>query len=347
MKDIKIYFLGRTQGYSIHKYFPSKIENRRRYEKDGFYSVDGIKRTLFKSKADILFFRNKPEKTTDKIIYSLSNEINNINKQLIINDIRSFNNYDSKDRSFNIWKKNKLQCPEYIAFDYESIIKNKVFVINRIKSFISKHNKIILRTNNETGSQGLYVIDNLLDIESILNKLLIRLDILYKIKKDSKIMCVEFIDATDNIGYQDLYRAHVLFDQIICYYVSTSKRNILYNSIMEENDINRFLTINENFKNILPMIKGDIIKAVSSLGNNIGAIEFLLINNKPCFIELNPMWGGHASRSGFGNEKMMKHLIINKKILQNKVNNIYQWLDYKNFYSNLYSLIKKHYINNY
>ena len=91
MKDIKIYFLGRTQGYSIHKYFPSKIENRRRYEKDGFYSVDGIKRTLFKSKADILFFRNKPEKTTDKIIYSLSNEINNINKQLIINDIRSFN----------------------------------------------------------------------------------------------------------------------------------------------------------------------------------------------------------------------------------------------------------------
>ena len=58
------------------------------------------------------------------------------------------------------------------------------------------------------------------------------------------------------------------------------------------------------------------------MGNNIGGIEFFLIDNKPCFIELNPMWGGAAGRGGFGNEEMKKYINTNKDKLYNKISNM-------------------------
>ena len=345
-KKIGIYFLGRTQGYSIHKFFPSKIENRRRFEDLGFYSVEKIKRSYLKINSNILFFRNKPEKTTDKIVQSLTKELINTDKKLIINDIRYFYNYDSKDRAFKIWEDSKLLCPKHLSFSYEDL-HNRLAVIKKITKFLNVNKKIILRTNNETGSLGLYVIENSNEIHPILDKLIIRMKEILKTKKDTKIICVEYLETKDKDGYRDLYRVHVLFDKIICSYVSTSKENILYNSLMSKEEINRFIKKNHDFNRILPKIKNEIIKSVSVLGNNIGAVEFFLIDNKPYFIELNPMWGGHAARNGFGNNEMMEHLLNNKNKLINKIPNIYKWLDFKDFYKNMYSEIRDYYYKNY
>ena len=116
---------------------------------------------------------------------------------------------------------------------------------------------------------------------------------------------------------------------------------------MSKEDINRFIIKNYEFSLLLPKIKNEIVKSVKVLGNNIGAVEFFLINKKPFFIELNPLWGGHAARSGFGNDKMMNYLLTNKKALINKIPNIYKWLDYKSFYKNIFSDIRDYYIKNY
>ena len=51
--------------------------------------------------------------------------------------------------------------------------------------------------------------------------------------------------------------------------------------------------LNEKVPNKISMLEPEILKAVASLGCNLGAIEFFIENNKPIFIELNPMWGGH------------------------------------------------------
>ena len=71
----KIYFLGRKQGYSVHKYLPSKIENRRPFEDKGLEIANNVERTHFIKNANILFFRNKPEKTTDSQVEQLKKRI--------------------------------------------------------------------------------------------------------------------------------------------------------------------------------------------------------------------------------------------------------------------------------
>jgi len=345
-KNLSIYFIGRRQGHNWYKYFPSKIENIRKDEDVGFNNTDYINRTYLKNSSDIIFFRNKPEKTTDKIVQSLKSELINIKDKLIINDIRSFYNYDSKNRTFKIWKENNLFCPEFISFS-KNDLKDKNVVLNTISNFLKIHKKIILRTNNETGSHGLYVIDNINQIELILDKLKKRINRLLNDRIDTNIMCVEFLETKDEKGYRDLYRVHVLFDKVICYYVSSSKQNILYNSLMSKEEINRFVKKNHEFSMLLPKIKNEIIKSVKVLGNNIGAVEFLLLDNKPFFIELNPMWGGHAARNGFGDSEVMKYLLKNQDSLIKKIPNVYKWLNYKSFYKGIYSEIRDYYKKNY
>ena len=86
---------------------------------------------------------------------------------------------------------------------------------------------------------------------------------------------------------------------------------------------------------------------IKILGNNIGGVEFFLINNEPCFIELNPMWGGPAGRGGFGNIEFKNYINSNKTKLYNQIPNIYDWLDYKNYYKKIYEIINQHYEDNF
>ena len=124
MKDVKVYFLGNKLGHSIHKIIPTNMTNKRRCEENAFFELDGIKKTHFINRADILFFRNRGATTTDKTLLSLSKRI--MDNKLIINDIRSFLNYDSKDRSFEIWKKNNLRCPDYLSFSLNEINESTI-----------------------------------------------------------------------------------------------------------------------------------------------------------------------------------------------------------------------------
>ena len=67
-------------------------------------------------------------------------------------------------------------------------------------------------------------------------------------------------------------------------------------------EIDRFIMLNEQVPNKISILEPEILKAVASLCCNLGAIEFFIENNKPIFMELNPMWGGHASINGFSDD---------------------------------------------
>ena len=338
-KDIKIYFLGNKLGHSYHKIIPSKITNKRRDEEEAFYELKGIRRTHFINNADILFFRNRGATTTDSMANSLSNRVND--SKFIINDIRSFLNYDSKDKSFSIWRENNLKCPDYISFTLDEA--QTTTSINKIKEFIKTYGKILLRTNNETGSKGLFVLDDPDKINEIIIKLKNRVASLIQKRKDTKIICVEYINPKYDDNLHRLYRVHILFNKVLSYYVTTSERNEFHNSDMSIKDVETFVSANAEFQDILPKINDDLIKAVKVLGCNIGALEFFLVNGRPCFLELNPIWGGHASRGGFGDKEMMNYLELHKDTLIKNIPNIYRWIDYRSYYTKMYSIIRDYY----
>ena len=71
-------------------------------------------------------------------------------RKTIINDTSSFYNYDSKDRTFDIWEKEKIPCPNFLPISPIDADNDIDSTIARIKQFIDEHGKVFLRTNNET-----------------------------------------------------------------------------------------------------------------------------------------------------------------------------------------------------
>lgn len=342
MKPLKIYFLGRRSGHGLFKFFPWVVENTRRDELKGLLNAEGISQTGNISSADILFFRNKPEKTSDELITKLKERIQVFQSRcLIINNIHSFYNYDSKNNAFAIWKDENIPVP-----DFKIIPDVSEKSIHRIIEFSKKSGKIFLRTNNETGSKGMKLItteNSFEDVRKIVENLFNRVTRNKSFRIDSKVMAVEFIDARVESGHLDLYRAHVLGDKIISYYVVTSPKDTFHNQDMTMDDLERFININEQFGiriNDDRIFRQKIINAVKVLGCNIGGIEFLLKEGEPVFLEHNPMWGGRASREGFGQLPFQAYLVEHKKDLQHRIPLLFKWLDYPVYYQSLYEGIR-------
>ena len=342
-----IYFIGRYTGHGIYNFFPFYKENYRPHEMEGILKSKNIRITNNIKNADIIMFRNKPEKTTDTHLKKFKSQIDkNHSNKVIINNYKAFYNFDSKDRSYKIWRDNSLNAPDFLAFNYEELKNNKEQIINQIDRFRKNKTRIFLRTNNETGSKGMLLIrknHGINYIQKCVEKLINRLIKINEDRSDSKLLAVEFLDF-ENDKYFNLYRAHVVGDKIICFYALSSTKDKFHCKDMTMNDMDRFIKANSNFNQLLnsnKKIKLEIINSLKLLGCNIGAIEFFIINDEIYFLELNPIWNGHAGRQGFGNEKFQQYLNKNRARLESSIPNIYNFLDHAKFYQKLYDEISK------
>jgi len=346
-KKTSIYFIGRKQGIGIKRFRLSHLENRRRFESDGLRDAsESIEQTRWMGKADVVWVRVRPEHTTDRQRYLIDKRLKYIRKKItIINDISIFDNYDCKDISFQIWEDHSVSCPAFLSIITDDAHNNFNQTIENISKFIDNHRSIFLRTNNETASLGMYRLTSdstKNEIGHALSALILRCEEQQKLRSSTRIIAAQFIDSGNDSGYQDLYRVHVIFGKVLSFYAVTSKKTVFHNVDMDDKDIDRFISLNEELCNRMVSIENKVLNAVRLLGCNLGAIEFFLVNNRPIFIELNPMWGGHASINGFGNEKMQTHLIENRKILEKRIPNIYKFMDRRSYYKNLYEFIHEH-----
>tara|TARA_B110000438_G_scaffold95958_1_gene95145 strand:+ start:1274 stop:2347 length:1074 start_codon:yes stop_codon:yes gene_type:complete len=344
LKRTKIYFIGKKQGIGFRRYRLSHLENRRKLESEGLRDAyQKIKQVRSINNADVIWVRVRPEHTTDHQRQVIEKRIKNRRKKIpIINDICIFDNYDCKDISFDLWKKNDIKCPDHLTIVPESVQKYFNETIQDISFFIRKNKKIFLRTNNETASNGMFILDTSStekEIEETLSILINRCKSFFLTRRATRIIAVKFISPVQENNYQDLYRVHILFGKILSFYAVTSKRDIFHNVDMDHNDIDRFIQLNEHLCNEMPNLKDTVIKSAESLGCNLGAVEFFLLDGQPLFIELNPMWGGHASMHGFGDKRMQTYLISNRNSLEKRIPNIYQFMDRKDYYKNLYEQI--------
>ena len=346
----KIYFIGRKQGIGIRRYRLSHLENRRRFESIGLQDArEYIVQTRWLKNADVIWVRVRPEHTTDRQRHIIDKRLKRIRDKIpIINDISVFDNYDCKDVSFKIWEKHSISCPAFLNIDLDEVQESFEKVVLDISKFVNDHKIVFLRTNNETASLGMHTLtpdSKKEDIVEALNSLMVRCHEQKQLRSSTRILATQFIDSSGHPEYQDLYRVHVLFGKVLSFYAVTSKKNIFHNIDMDDKDIDRFIYLNERLCAIIESIKKVVLNAVGVLGCNLGAIEFFLVEGRPVFIELNPMWGGHASINGFGNNKMQSYLNENRKNLEERIPNIYNFMDRRSYYKKLYKNIHEH-INN-
>ena len=116
MKRSKIYFIGRKQGFGKRRWRLSHLENRRCKESEGLKEASHrIVQTRFISLSDSIV---RPEFTTDAEVVFISRRLDPYRKtKTIINDISCFYKYDSKDRTFDIWKKEKISVLNLQSFN--------------------------------------------------------------------------------------------------------------------------------------------------------------------------------------------------------------------------------------
>ncbi len=338
-KPSKIYMLGRKQGIIPFSYPNGRLENSRLDEVAGFKQSANTKRIHFSSASDIIFVRNKPESTNDACYQRINRKLQKIrDNKIIINDINAFYNYDSKDRSFSIWEKNGVKSPAYIVLQKDKQSGNYNKSIEQLLKFKEKYKTILLRTNNETGSRGMVILNENTEVSEIL-KIIDNLDqrVQKRIKRrnDTKIIAVQFIDTKSDDGFYTIYRAHVLNDEVLSYYGLPSKKLSFHARDLKIEGMEKFISTNQELGKIMDERKLDklLFKAMNSLGCNLGAIEFFLVNGSPIFLEINPMWGG---KHVFGNQEFNNYLLKNKKTLQKEIPMIYKWLSSKEYYQYFY-----------
>jgi len=329
-----IHFIGRRQGlypFTNSRWF---LENSRNKELAGLRKVNNLKIVNSIKKADIIFFRHKPENTTDSDFKRLFNIEKNSTKK-IINPISSFYNYDLKDRSFSLWEKNGLSTPSYIKLNiYNKDVKEEY---HKIANFIKKYERILLRTNNETGSKGIFYLDSacsendiIKSFDSIRNRMIVRLENHGK----TNIIAVEYIKSNSTNAYNYLNRVHVIDNHLLGGYVIVNKKNIFHAKHMQLNDYNEFIIKNKELSHFLKddKIIKKIMKSFQVLGNNLGAIEFFINNNEMIFLELNPMWAGNYNCFG----EIQGRLLEQEKVLSKEIPMIYNWLNKKKYYKKMY-----------
>lgn len=346
MNSISIYFIGKKQGVGLRRFRLSNLENRRHLEVEGFQDAfKYIRQVRLMKNADVIWVRVRPEHTSDSERKVIENRLKKIRGKIpIINDINIFDNYDCKDKTFNLWKNKNFKCPNHITFSQDRFKNQFSEIIIEINKFIKKNKKVFLRTNNETAANGMFFLtksSTQAEIINSINTLIKRCENFISKRSSTKIMCVEYISPNDN-KIQEIYRVHVLFDKVLSFYAVNSKNIIFHNIDMTKNDIDRFIKTNKKFCSIMPKIEKQIIESVQSVGCNLGAVEFFIKDNKPIFLEVNPMWGGHASKIGFGDKSFQKYLIDNQEELIKDIPNVYWFMNKRLYYKKLYKHISKH-----
>lgn len=280
--------------------------------------------------ADIIWFRHKPEALSEKEIPSYKQLLNTYSDRIILNHLDYHNNYDSKDRCYDIWSKNNIKCPDCV------VINN----FSDVLDFLKKHNKICLRTNNEAGGNYLHIVDN--------NTPLHQLERIYNYLEQARIRQVEGVDYRNHLGgnargprldtkviaveflqlpkMKHLHRVIVVGNEIVAgYSVAAEVDNIHLRDQTYEN-LEEFIKANQRLGELCSdknFVK-TITKAVSCLGIQIGAIEFFEINGVPHLIELNSTWAGSGGFT-FWDERIGTYLKTNQDTYKKDLWPLYRW----------------------
>ena len=107
---------------------------------------DSIVQTRFISSADSIWVRVRPEFTTDEEIKRIDQRLKPYrNSKTIINDVAFFQNYDSKDRTFELWHNNGIPCPGFLSLSLSESENNIEDTVDKINKFVAKHGKVFMR----------------------------------------------------------------------------------------------------------------------------------------------------------------------------------------------------------
>ena len=240
---------------------------------------------------------------------------------------------------------NQKYYNSYVKVLPKSFFKNIIFnyynfEVNPIYNNISDYKNLIVNSN--TVVTAMKKIKPHFDKQNIiqqLEKLSIKVMDYRETRALTNLIAVEHIN-NGNRNYTHAFRAHILNNEIISFYVAISKSLVVSMTQLEDGDLNEFIRINLKFAELLnnDSFKKKILKAMSSI-TNMGAVDFLLVDDKPIFLEINPMWKGNFFEKNFGDNKILLDWFYKKPGLEKIIPNVFQFKNPIKYWGNFYTTL--------
>jgi len=305
------------------------------------------------NEADIIWFRPKSEIISNLNYDKWSATLEEHKDKVILNHIKDYKDYDSKDRSYALWKENGLCTPECrVADDFDTVL-----------DMLKKHQKICLRTNNEATGNYMTIMDRRIMKEGYIRA---TFEFLSKIRdrsidgsltvknrkpddtelyttnrgkrEDTKVIAVEYLKTPKGMKY--LYRMFVVGDTIVGGYGCASRRDNIHVRDVRIKDVEHIMKSNIRLAELMEdeVFCEQVKRAVSSLGVEIGAVEFYEIDGRPHFVEINTNWASATAYDdveGYGDARLNAYLKENRETYKDIAWPVYQHNDltmYHKFY---------------
>ena len=163
-------------------------------------------------------------------------------------------------------------------------------------------------------------------------------------RRDTRVVAIEYVDARDAAGFAILGRAFVLLDRVINYHAMVSDKLEFRVADMVPEVFERWVEANRELRRRIehPDFSSQLVRAVAAVGNNIGAVDFLLRDGVPILLEVNPIWGAVPRRYSFGNAGFERMVEQTEDFWSKELPNIAYNLDVVRFYREMYGYIAEY-----
>jgi len=334
----RIAFIGRKQGTDYRRagqYDDGWTLERPRKGEEAGLAASGLEKTNDVTRADLVYTRINPERVNRRALKRvLRAEARVPERGIIVNSALHFARYADKAQCFTHWRKAGLPCP---GFHINSPWTPQKRLVEILLPMLQSYKGLYLRTSNEDSGKGIHYLPadaTQADLKHAIRHLRWR-SLTNKVSQ-SRLMAVEPIDTRTASGLVHVFRAHVVGDTILGGYALVGSGPVLHARDVAVDHWDAFVEQNATFQDIIqtPELRRQIILACQVLGAEVGAVEFFQTPNGLCFLELNPMWGGHHR---FGDEAFMAHL--NQHSQRPELEHVRHWLDAETYYTHLYQAL--------
>lgn len=252
----------------------------------------------------------------------------------VLNSVAVHENVADKAQAFRLWREHGFDVPHFQVHNFW-----RMGLANQAAEFIHQHDGAFVRTSNEDSAKGLVYLPTPQGVTNVVNKL--RLRAVFNKVSGSRLLCVQPIRNADG-SPPAVHRVHVVGNQVICgYSLSASGKSIIHAKDITLKDKDGFVSANAQLSDWLGSEANQkhIVRALSVLGLQVGAVEFFLLNGRCVLLEVNPKWGGLHR---FGDQAFNQWLVDEVDTLD--LPRIKLWLQPEAFYTKFYTAIAQEFL---
>ncbi len=313
----------------------------RKYERRGFKRCELVEQTRRPRRADLIYVRNIPERTSDEQRSRMLQFLEGLSPATpILNHPRSMLLHDSKDRTFAAWRTAGIGVPDYLVSPTPQ----------ELLEFARRHPRLVCRVNNQACGNDTVVLDTPSQEELLLawQEVVTRAEMARAGgRADTRPMVVAFVDSADSHGFLHSLRVFVVGDLVYGGFALISRQPIINHATSlaaagEQEEA--FLGVSSRLDTLLDdrSFCSKVVRAVQVLGLDVGCLDFVIPAHDSsgiCLLEANALWtpsfsyaGGSAGRQAFRS---------NRERWQRCAGSYCRWMDRVTFYRGMYDAFSR------